>query len=388
MNAALTLNNGILTIPTGNTLTIANGNAIGGSGFGAAKQIATLVDYGTGAKGFVRVNNLAANAAYLLPVGNGTYYLPVTLTPTDATTANNTYNVCVFTGITTDGEPNGTQFNAQQKSTSVDAVWTVNYNGPGAPVAAATDMVVGWDAVLEGAGFQNYNDNEIGIAHWDGPNWGVPSGTGNNTGNTATRTGIISFSPFGVGKIDYGILAIKITYFNASKGNGYNSLNWQAACSSSQAIFEIERSTDGINFTTISGITATQARCAQPFKYNDNTAPAGTVFYRIKIIDVDGKISNSAIVKLSSQAKEIQLEGISPNPVANVAQVRISTIKNEVVDLAIVSADGKVVYRNSVKLQPGSSVVNVEIANLPAGVYMIKGLFSDGQTNTIKFIKK
>lgn len=388
VNTVLTLNNGKLNIPTGNTLTIANGNAIAGSGFDANKHIATMVDYGTGAKGFVRINNMATSIAYSLPVGDGTDYLPVTLTPSDATIANNTYNVCVFTGLTTDGEPNGIAFSAAQKSVCVDAVWVVNYNGPGTPTAAATDMVVGWPASLEGSLFQNYDNSEIGIAHWDSPDWGLASGIGDNTGNTATRTGITAFSPFGVGKADNGILAIKINYFNASKANGYNSLNWQAACSSSQAIFEVERSTDGINFTTISVITANQARCAQPFNYNDFTAPTGTVFYRIKIIDVDGKITNSAIVKLSSQAKDVQLDGITPNPVANVAQIRINITKNDVVELAIVAVDGKVVYRSSLKLQPGSSVVNIDIANLPAGLYMIKGVFSDGQTNTLRFIKK
>lgn len=182
-------------------------------------------------------------------------------------------------------------------------------------------------------------------------------------------------------------MAIKINYFNASKGNGYNSLNWQAACSSSQAIFEVERSTDGINFTTISVISASQARCALPFNYNDYTAPSGTIFYRIKIIDVDGKITNSAIVKLSSQAKDIQLGGITP--VRWLMLHRSGSIQpNDVVELAIVAVDGKVVYRNSIKLQPGSSVVNIDIANLPAGLYMIKGLFSDGQTNTLRFVKK
>ena len=381
-------NNGYLIVPTGFTLTIENDNAIAGGSFGSAKHIATQVNIGTGAKGFLRINNIPASSAYLLPVGNGTNYLPVTLTPTDATTANNTYSVCVFPGITTNGEPNGTAFSAAQKNNSVDAVWTVNYNGPGSPSAVATDMMVGWPASLEGVNFSGLADNNIGIAHWDNPDWGTVSGAGDNTGNTATRTGITNFSPFGVGRIDYGILAIKISYFNASKGNSYNTLNWQAACSSSQAIFEIERSTNGINFTTISSITASQARCAQPFSYNDNTAPSGTVFYRIKIIDVDGKVSNSAIVKLSSQAKDIELVGVSPNPAANVAQLKINTIKNDVVELAIVSVDGKVVYRNSVQLQSGSSVINIDIANLPGGMYLIKGLFSDGQTNTIKFIKK
>ncbi|MBL0182567.1 MAG: autotransporter-associated beta strand repeat-containing protein [Chitinophagaceae bacterium] len=394
VNAILTLTNGKLNIPTGNTLTIANGNAIAGSGFDANKQIATLVDYGTGAKGFVRVNNLATSVAYLLPVGDGTNYLPVTLTPTDVA-ASNSFNVCVFQGITADGEPNGTPFTTPQKNNCVDAVWTVNYNGPGSPTAAAVDMKVEWPQSLEGINFQSYLGNVIGIAHYDAAPtslWGPVVGIGNNpvTGGDATRGTITQFSPFGVGRIDPtgGVLAIKINYFNASKGNGFNTLNWQAACSSSQAIFELERSVDGVNFININSIIATQARCASPFSYNDNTAPAGTVFYRIRIIDVDGKASYSAIVKLSSQVKDIELSGIAPNPVMNIAQVKVNTTKKDVVNLVVIAADGKVVSRTSVQLQAGSSIISVDIANLPSGVYMLKGIFSDGQTNTVKFIKQ
>ena len=69
-------------------------------------------------------------------------------------------------------------------------------------------------------------------------------------------------------------------------------------------------------------------------------------------------------------------------------EMRYFSQGKDVVDIAIISVDGKVVYRSSVQLQPGTSVVNIDIANLPAGMYMIKGMFSDGQTNTIKFTKK
>lgn len=389
VNATLSLVNGNIIIPTGNTLTIANGNAVVGTGFGATKNIVTQINTGTGAKGFVRVNNMATSAAYLLPVGDGTNYLPVTLTPTDAP-VNNSFSICAFQGITANGEPNGTPFTAAQKDNCVDAVWTVNYNGPGSPTAASTNMTVGWPASLEGINFSGYNDFIIGIAHYDGPTWGPVVGVGDNTNNTATRANITTFSPFGVGKIDPsgGVLAIKVIYFNAAKANGYNTLNWQASCSSAQATFELLRSADGINFVSINSITASQARCAQPFNYNDNTAPSGTVYYRLKMIDVDGKVAYSAIVKLSNQVKDIELSGIAPNPVVNIAQVKINTTKKDVVELAVVSADGKVVYRSSLQLQPGSSIVNVDISNLPSGVYMIKGIFSDGQTNTVKFIKQ
>lgn len=385
----VTLTNGNLIIPIGNVLTIANGNTVGGSGFSATKSFVTQVNTTTGAKGFVRINNMTPSVGYLVPVSDGTYYLPVTITPTDIV-ANNSYSICVFPGITENGEPNGVAFSTAQKNNCVDAVWTVNYNGPGAPTAASVDMVVGWPASLEGVNFAGYSDVVIGIAHWDGPLWGQVVGIGDNTNNTATRTNITQFSPFGVGRIDPtgGVLAIKINYFNASKATGYNVLNWQASCSSAQAIFELERSVDGVNFMNINSITATQARCASPFSYNDFTAPAGTVFYRIKIIDVDGKISYSAIVKLSNQVKDIELSGVQPNPVVNIAQIKVNTTKKEVVGLVVTAADGKVVYRNSVQLQAGSSIINVDMTNLPTGVYMINGVFADGQSNTIRFLKQ
>jgi fibronectin-binding autotransporter adhesin len=389
VNAVLTMTNGNLTIPTGNTLTVESGSAIAGSGFGLSKNIIAQVNYSTGAKGFLRVNNMAASAAYLFPVGDGINYLPVTLTPTDVQ-ANNSFSVCSFEGLTVNGEPNGTPFTVPQKNNTVDAVWTVNYNGPGSPTAAAADMTVAWPESLEGINFTGYGGIIIGIAHY-GPSWGAAIGTGDNSANTATRTGITQFSPFGVGKIEPagGTLAIKIIYFNGSKGNNVNNLYWKAECTSSFAKFDLERSTDGVNFTSITVVTATQARCELPFSYNDYMAPAGNVYYRIRIIDADGKVTYSAIVKLGSAVKEIELAGFMPNPVAgNAAQLKINTTKADVVNLVVIALDGKILQRTTVQLQPGSSIINMDMTTLPAGAYLLKGIFSDGESNAIKFIKQ
>ncbi|MBK9531288.1 MAG: autotransporter-associated beta strand repeat-containing protein [Chitinophagaceae bacterium] len=388
VNAVLTMTNGNLTIPTGNTLTVESGSAIAGGGFGLSKNIIAQVNYSTGAKGFLRVNNMAASAAYLFPVGDGINYLPVTLTPTDVQ-ANNSFSVCSFEGLTVNGEPNGTPFTVAQKNNTVDAVWTVNYNGPNSPTAVAADMTVAWPESLEGINFTGYGGIIIGIAHY-GPSWGPAVGTGDNSANTATRTNITEFSPFGVGKIEPagGTLAIKIMYFNGSKGNNVNNLYWQAECTSSFAKFDLERSTDGVNFTSITVVTATQARCALPFSYNDYTAPAGNVYYRIRIIDADGKVTYSAIVKLGSPVKAIELAGFMPNPVSDIAQLKINTTKPDVVNLVVIALDGKILQRTTVNLQPGSSIINMDMSTLPAGAYMLKGIFSDGESNAIKFIKQ
>lgn len=384
INDALTLTNGILTIPASTTLTIANGNVIGGTGFGATKHIATTV--AGAAQGFLRVDNFAVSTPYLFPVGTGSIYLPVTLNSAN-TLANNTFSVASFNGVTTNGLPNGTAFSPAQKDKSVDAVWTVNYNGAGAPTAPLpVTMTLAWPASLEGTSFSSFSAGQIGIARWS-TTWGNCIGTGDNSANTATRTGITSFSPFGVGATP-GVLPVKFSYLNASKGNGYNTLNWKAECTGAELSYVIERSSDGRNFVAINTIAANLVTCTQPFSYNDNTVSSGLVFYRIKVINVEGIGINSGIVKVGAQAADIRLAGILPNPVSNTAQLNIIIAKKDKVELAIISPEGKVVYRNVLQLQAGSSIIPLEIANLSKGTYILRGVFADGQISHIKFVKQ
>lgn len=183
-------------------------------------------------------------------------------------------------------------------------------------------------------------------------------------------------------------LPIKVNYFNAAKGDGYNTLNWRAECTSAQATFVIERSSTGTDFAAINTITASQQRCLQPFDYTDNGAGSlGTLYYRLKVIDENGKVNYSSIVKISAQQKDMQLVGVSPNPVVNMAQLSIASVKKDNIDLQVVSLDGKVVYRTRVTVQPGTSVVNIEVASLQSGVYTIKGVFSNGEMSTVRFVK-
>lgn len=394
VSGILTLNSGILIIPAAvatapNLLLTANpANAIAGTpGAGSHIQAAT-----SGANvGLMRVSNIAVSSNYTFPVGDGTNYLPVQLNSGN-TLANNTFSVGVFDGVTANGAPNGTAFTATQKKKVVDAVWIVNYNGTGSPTApVGVNMQLSWAAGLEGSSFTANPNALIGIAHSNGTVWGTcQQNSANNATNVVTLNGITSFSPFAVGTIDPGgaPLAIKIYYFNASKGNTANTLNWNALCSSSQATFEIQRSADGRDFNTINSINASQARCASPFSFDDASPLAGTNFYRIKMIDIDGKIDYTSIVKVGAQVKDMQLVGIVPNPVSTTAQLNVTTGQKDKIDLSIISLEGKVVSKSTVSVQSGSSLISLDVANLATGAYFVRGVFSDGQVSTVKFVKQ
>ncbi len=378
-------NNGYFIIPAAVVFTISNGAAIAGGSFGAAKHINTQVSGAT--QGFIRVNNMAL-AAYTFPTGNGTSYLPVTVTPS-GTLANNIFSVGVFTGATQNGLPNGTPIT--NKTNIVDAVYTVNYGGAGTPTAPPVNMTLAWPAALEGAGFALLTNPQVAVSHYDGPAWGDYLGSGDNTANTATRTGITTFSPFSVGKLGTAgaTLPVKVYYFNGARGNGYNSLYWNAECTSDQVTFDVERSADGKNFASISSITATQQRCLLPFDYADNSVSTGsTLYYRIKITDLNGKISYTSVIRLAAAKSDMQLVNVLPNPVINTAVLNITSTKKEPLQLWVVSMDGKLVQRSTVQLQPGTSIINLDVAQLQSGVYTIKGTFGDGQTSAVKFVKQ
>jgi len=125
-----------------------------------------------------------------------------------------------------------------------------------------------------------------------------------------------------------------------------------------------------------------------PFTYDDASPLAGVNFYRIKIIDIDGRVSYTSTVKVGAQQKDMVLAAVLPNPVSNIAQLNITTSKKDKVELAVVSLEGKVVYTNTVQVQSGSSIVSIDATNFAKGAYLIRGVFSNGEISTVKFIKQ
>ncbi len=246
--------------------------------------------------------------------------------------------------------------------------------------ALSTNNVGGVAGTGTGNGGTGGANNGVGINGFAPGGGGGGKGTGGaNSGNGAAGRVIVTVTT---------VLPIDFTYFNASKNNGFNTLTWQASCNSSQAIFEVERSADGRNFTPINTITATQARCTEPFAYIDNNTLTGVIYYRIKSIDDNGRAKYSAIIKLNGLQKDMRLVAVLPNPVSNLSQLNITTAKRDKVELTVISMEGKLVQRSTVQLQAGSSIINLDVANLHAGVYIIKGVFSHGETSTVKFVKQ
>jgi hypothetical protein len=173
------------------------------------------------------------------------------------------------------------------------------------------------------------------------------------------------------------------------KANGYNNIHWKAECTSTQAVFEIERSTDGQNFQKIETIVADQQRCLLPFDYQDRTATAGTNYYRIRVVDVDKKSYFSRIVAVINRAKGFELVGVYPTLITQgQLKVSVASAGRDKAELYISNISGQVMKRMQVSIEAGENILYVDVAALPAGVYHVTGINSDGQSKSLRFVKQ
>ncbi|MBS1606094.1 MAG: T9SS type A sorting domain-containing protein [Bacteroidetes bacterium] len=172
---------------------------------------------------------------------------------------------------------------------------------------------------------------------------------------TMNKFGAIGCISLALGDID---LRARVAGTNAV------SLSWSDPLSAVASQYEVQRCTDGYNYTTIFTTTAT----AENYHYTDAAAPSGkTVDYRIVRTGKDGQSSYSDIstVTLASTTTDVQLY---PNPTAG-HNFFITTPTTAELDASIFTISGQLLTQTRLKGQtrypihlpsgiaPGSTVV-------------------------------
>jgi hypothetical protein len=212
--------------------------------------------------------------------------------------------------------------------------------------------------------------------------------TGSNTAPILVRTGMTGFSQFAIGGESITVLPIYIEFFRGSKIAAVNYLDWKVTCTSTPSlILSLERSADGRNFTVIDEQNATEIRCLQSFNYTDTKPLSGYNYYRLKTTSPDGKITYSTIIVLLNKEKGFELISLAPNPVKNTSVLSLTTVKGGKVDINVTDLSGKTILKETVIVIAGNNTINLILATLSTGKYVISATNGDGELKTIRFIK-
>jgi predicted esterase len=166
------------------------------------------------------------------------------------------------------------------------------------------------------------------------------------------------------------------------KANNSVLLTWKTYTENNIRGFEIERSSDGINFTSIGFVKSTGVGGnGSLYNYMDAFAFAGKDYYRLKIVDNNSNntISPIKVIDLDNEAT-IKLY---PNPVHNFINIRANHIFYNA-QLRIVATDGQVVIKIPLN---GNNNVLLSVNNLPRGIYSAE-IIEDEVNTRLSFIKQ
>ena len=180
-------------------------------------------------------------------------------------------------------------------------------------------------------------------------------------------------------------IPVKLEYFYGSSNAANNLLSWKAPSTYGSTNFNIERSSDGINFSSIGSMTASFERCQLPFSFTDQNRLAGKNFYRLKITDADGKFFYSKIVVLNNNGQSIDITAVTNEQ--NSIAVYLSSAKMQTVQIKLVSADGRLIYSLSKAITAGNCRVDLSVKNMAGGVYMLVVYTNEGEVISKRFIK-
>jgi hypothetical protein len=204
---------------------------------------------------------------------------------------------------------------------------------------------------------------------------GKTDGTGTTTGFNGS--GIVC-SPVQI------TLPVVFETFTAARISSGIQLTWLISSETGTSYYDVERSNDGERFTSIGTVNASGTKVGnRQYSFIDKAVNMSQAFYRLKIVDVDTRITYSTIRYVGIGQEKLNLS-VYPNP----ANERITVIlpanwKNEEKRIVFINATGQVVVDKTVTdLQN-----DFNVSRLPSGVYLVKAVTGTGKQLTLKFIK-
>jgi hypothetical protein len=187
-------------------------------------------------------------------------------------------------------------------------------------------------------------------------------------------------------------LSVDLINFSAEKnGTVSTSVVWEVMNELNFSHYELERSVDGLNFSKIYSIDAncvSENTCDYLYK---DISHVKTIYYRLKMIDIDGEFNYSQIISLDENgSNSINYTLVSSFVNDNLLNVIINSKKKTNASFILYNTAGNIVLtENNIGITTGYNENRINISKLSSGVYILKiHLENDSKILSAKVIKK
>jgi hypothetical protein len=183
-------------------------------------------------------------------------------------------------------------------------------------------------------------------------------------------------------------LPLTLISFTGNKHDHYNTLLWVTGMEQNVSHFEVERSVNGVNYTTISNVPAKNIATGSSYSFNDplqGISQADNAYYRLKMVDIDGQFSYSGIILLRANPES---DLVVTNPFSNKLTITFTSSQVQTVKIDLYDAKGRWLMRRIITVQTGINNLELhDIQSLASGNYILQLSCKDIQY-TRKLVKQ
>lgn len=164
----------------------------------------------------------------------------------------------------------------------------------------------------------------------------------------------------------------KFLNFSGNIIKGYAELKWTPKNQQDLGKYEIERSSDGINFKKIGVINTSEYLNKSGYGFMDPDRLNSVAFYRLKLVSKEGRSKTySKTIHLFNANDPFRVS--SPNPFKGNLKLDIFLPVDGKIDIQISNVLGRLVIKKEVSLSKGNSQLTLpETNSLPQGWYIIR----------------
>jgi hypothetical protein len=181
-------------------------------------------------------------------------------------------------------------------------------------------------------------------------------------------------------------LPIELGSFTGWAETKTNELKWNTQSEENSATFEIERSIDSENFERLGAVNAAgNSAEAITYGFTDVDPATGVNYYRLKMVDLDGSYEYSNVIQIKRTGKST-IKAF-PNPFTKNISIQLAALESGTAQFMVYDITGKQMMVQEIEIQSGVSNVDLKLASLAIGTYIIKALLPGAEVLTTKIIK-
>ncbi|MBL7724032.1 MAG: T9SS type A sorting domain-containing protein [Chitinophagaceae bacterium] len=169
-------------------------------------------------------------------------------------------------------------------------------------------------------------------------------------------------------------LAAELIAFNGQLENEYAQLRWTTTGETEPLIFDVERSTDGVNFSLIGSVNSYNDYISEQshYSYTDPSRLTGKAYYRIRMRNIPGQSTYSRTIQLAVSNEPFSFVSVI-NPFSNELLFEVSAEQAGKAEAELIDVSGKAVRRKMFDISSGITRLSLEnTSQLASGIYFLR----------------